>query len=629
MKKFTKLLGIVLIIALVMSMGISSAFADDVTGRYPTDTGKITLNNAEDGETYTLYQIFTLLSFADGNTAADQHTDDRYNYAIKSDSNWLGFVTGTGAGAAYFDIDQTNPVTVGSETYYNVFVKDSGPFGTSFNGNDENTRDEAIASAAPVQAFAQAAIAYAKTTANGVTPVDTKTASNQTVEFTNLPLGYYLIDSSLGTLATLDSTNKDITVIDKNEKPTITKQVKASNKVTEERDTTSYKYNGNGIWVENTDYNIGDTVTFFTTVTVPKGAKNYKLHDVMEKGLTFSGANTVKLYTSTPVNEGYVTIPVSAGETTYQVVTSNLTDGCDFEITFADAWLAGLTNNTIIEIEYDAVLNKDAIIKGETETADTNNTTISAIEGGNTTPDNTQQQIPIDNNEDGKNTNNTILSFGVGSSTVWDNATVETFEFDLVKVKDNNSTTSTVYELLKDAKFKFYTADQVGADGKLISTAAPTGFVADGTQVYRLPDNTEASATKVTEFTSDDTNPINFEGLKAGTYYLEETQAPSGYNKLSGLIKVVIGTDGSITITLPGGTSGSGLAAPKATSVVADKKYDTAAQNQGGIMVINKSGTELPSTGGIGTTIFYVVGSILVVAAGVLLITKKRMSREG
>ena len=101
---------------------------------------------------------------------------------------------------------------------------------------------------------------------------------------------------------------------------------------------------------------------------------------------------------------------------------------------------------------------------------------------------------------------------------------------------------------------------------------------------------------------------IAVEGLDADTYYLEETKAPGGYNKLAGPVKVDI----SHTVTDEGAHM---------THTLKQNTTDVAK-----VEIENKSGTELPSTGGIGTTIFYVLGSILVIGAVVLLIAKKRMS---
>ena len=93
---------------------------------------------------------------------------------------------------------------------------------------------------------------------------------------------------------------------------------------------------------------------------------------------------------------------------------------------------------------------------------------------------------------------------------------------------------------------------------------------------------------------------FTIEGLDAGTYYLTETKQPDGYNKLSAPVKITIAEDGKITVN--DGASSTSL-----------------------VKVENKSGSLLPSTGGRGTTLFYILGAILVVGSGVVLITKKRM----
>ncbi|MDD6023112.1 MAG: SpaA isopeptide-forming pilin-related protein, partial [Oscillospiraceae bacterium] len=119
--------------------------------------------------------------------------------------------------------------------------------------------------------------------------------------------------------------------------------------------------------------------------------------------------------------------------------------------------------------------------------------------------------------------------------------------------------------------------------------------------------------TKITEVTTDNNGAAKFQGLDSGTYYLHETEAPAGYNLLKG--------DVTVTITATYNDDGT-LASSSATSTNNGQYQQTQ-------KVENKSGTELPSTGGMGTTIFYVLGSILVVGAAVVLITKKRMSMKG
>lgn len=116
----------------------------------------------------------------------------------------------------------------------------------------------------------------------------------------------------------------------------------------------------------------------------------------------------------------------------------------------------------------------------------------------------------------------------------------------------------------------------------------------------------------ITQVVTDGNGTAKFQGLDSGTYYLHETEAPAGYNLLK--------EDVQVTITATYNADGT-LASSSATSTNNGQYQQTQ-------KIENKSGTELPSTGGMGTTIFYVVGSILVLAAVVLLITKKRMGNR-
>ena len=129
----------------------------------------------------------------------------------------------------------------------------------------------------------------------------------------------------------------------------------------------------------------------------------------------------------------------------------------------------------------------------------------------------------------------------------------------------------------------------------------PIALVNESNNVYRVA--TKDDTNTVTEITTDSTGKFTIKGLDSDTYYLTETAAPAGYNKLADPITIVIGENGVVNGTTD---------APQGVEEV---------------KVLNQSGTELPSTGGMGTTIFYVLGSILVIGAVVLLVTKKRMKR--
>lgn len=287
---------------------------------------------------------------------------------------------------------------------------------------------------------------------------------------------------------------------------------------------------------------IGDTVYFKTTVHAKVGAKNYVLHDNMESSLTFNAE-------SIEVKVGDATLTKG---TDYTVSTEN-DDGCTFEITFTETYLNSLTADTDITVTYNAILNENAKIYTDT------------------------------------NDNTTWLTYGDNGKTTEDKTETSTFQFDLVKTKSDNT-------ILNGAKFELYTA-QTG--GTKIAVVKET----DGS--YRIATAAEIAAPDFESAVIEGGIAI-VKGMDADTtYWLEEIDAPVGYNKITERIEVKIANDN--------------------LSSVVDR--DTNTYKSGGVQVINQTGNELPSTGGIGTTLFYVIGSILVVGAVVLFVTKKRMSK--
>ena len=129
----------------------------------------------------------------------------------------------------------------------------------------------------------------------------------------------------------------------------------------------------------------------------------------------------------------------------------------------------------------------------------------------------------------------------------------------------------------------------------------------------------EANAT---ELKTDSEGLIKVAGLDDGTYYIHEIKPLAGYNSIAD-VEIVITADTS------NGQSGNGAVSELVRiDVTADSVEGTgnAAAGTATVTIANNKGSNLPSTGGMGTTIFYVVGSILVLGAAVLLITKKRMS---
>lgn len=479
MKHAKKLASLLLALVMVLSLA-TTAFAEG-------ETGSITINDAVVGQTYTIYQILDLESY---NASANA-------YAYKATTAWNTFINSDAIKGTYVEVDAQGYVT----------WKDG----------------------ADAAAFAKAAQKYAKD--NSITNQGSVTATTTTVSFTGLDLGYYLVDSTLGTLCSLDTTNPNVVMEEKNEVPTNVKTV--------EEDST-------GNYGEKNDADIGQTVNFKSTITAQAGAENYVFHDTMSTGLTYTGVTGITL-NGTAVDAA-----------NYTVVTTGLTDGCTFEVRFTQAFCDTLKANDQIVISYTATLNENAVIAGE------------------------------------GNPNTSKVSYGDSNNTKFTpDSQTKTYTWDMDVLKYANGNESNV---LKDAKFVLLNKDKnkvaTIVNGKITGWADVPAAGEDGAITW--PTNTV--------LTTDKNGKIEIDGLDADTYYLREVQAPAGYNKLA--------DDTEVTIT-------------GATTVEGKLTYITVVAK-----INNQSGTELPSTGGMGTTIFYVVGSILVLAAVVLLITKKRMGNR-
>ena len=356
-----------------------------------------------------------------------------------------------------------------------------------------------------------------------------KPTENGSATISNLELGYYLVDSTVGALCELNTTKPNMEIKDKNEKPTIEK------KVQEDSD---------GSWGDVNDADIGQTVNFKSTISAMPGARNYVVHDKMDAALEFGSV--------TSITAGNSNTTLTAGSD-YTVVTTGLNDGCTFHIVFTQAYLDSITVDTKIVINYTAKLTSDAVAgKGYV--------------------------------------NDTWLDYGDKQHTEHDTTTTYTWKLPIYKYQKDGETK----KALAGAEFILYKGTEENRDYAQVANGKLTGWTKE--------------KAKATTLVSDAKGKIAVEGLDADTYYLEETKAPDGYNKLAGPVKVEI----SHEVTDEGAHMTNTL------------KQDTT--DVGQVEIENKSGTELPSTGGIGTTIFYVLGSILVIGAVVLLIAKKRMS---
>ena len=490
-KTIKKLMAALLAVALLCAMAVP-AFAADAPG-------SITISNAVAGETYNAYKMFDVLG------QNGEGADATYTYKV--DSSWKAFFSVGGAGHQYIQLDKLDQ-----------------PIPTEGLSADQK------------QAFAKAAVAYATDPSNHITATGTAKAAGTTGESTSvtiddLPLGYYVVDTSLGSLCSLDTVGgANVAIKEKNDVPTIEKNVKTAG-------TNDYSSSNTAA--------VGDTVSYKVTINAKEGAAGYVLTDTLSKGLTFS-EDSIKITDnkSNTLTKG----------TDYTVETTPNSDGSTtFKITFLPKYLNTVDNSTVIDVTYNAVLNKDAII----------------------------------NNETTGNTNTAQLKYGNGS-TVEEKTNTYSFKFDLVKTDKSN-------KLLEGAEFQLYTVQDGREPLKFVATA-------DG---YRLAQTGEENT--VTTLVLKDKKAYTISGLNKQTYYLEETKAPGGYNRLTERVPVDLTQD---SVRTP-----------------ADITNETLTENTG-FKVENNAGATLPSTGGMGTTLFYVLGGGLMVAAVVLLVTKKRMENK-
>lgn len=261
------------------------------------EKGTITINKAIVNESYNIYKVL------------DLETYDKVNnhYIYRATNEWKAFLD---EATDYLEVRNEN-----GDKYY--VWKD---------GVDK----------AKAKEFAEKAYKYAKD--NNKTPTFTKKANSTSVVFDNLDLGYYLVDSSVGALLHLTTTNPSAIVNEKNTlNPNVDKNVLE---------------NSTGKYGKENDDMIGSTIKYKTTITTGAGYGNYVLYDVMNKGLTFN-ANSVE-----------VKIGDEVVESTNYTVKTDVT-GYTFVIEFKDEFILKQPKNTNIDVYYTATLNKDATVEGD------------------------------------------------------------------------------------------------------------------------------------------------------------------------------------------------------------------------------------------------------------------------
>ena len=432
---------------------------------------------------------------------------------------------------------------------------------------DAAAKAETLKTEADAKAFAKEVAPYLTTAAGSA-----NTVTDGKYVISGLAAGYYLVKDQDGSLTGDNDSYTEyiiqvvgnVTATPKSDVPGVQKKVKDINDST---DTTKTD------WQDSADYDIGDSIPFRLKATLADNVSSYTtykvvFHDTLSKGLTYN--NDAKVYIDGTETNGFtVTATVNADGTT------TLTVSCD------DVKALGAGNSSVITVEYTAKLNENAVL------------------GSAGNPNEVYLEYSNNPNKSEKGNNET-------GETPKDVVIVFTYKTIINKVdSENKPLTGAAFKLEKLIK---------GKDG-----AADTW-------------------TTVKEFTVDETTTsFTFSGLDDGQYKLTETKTPAGYNTIDPIYFVIEATH-DVTADAPTlKTLNAYLTDANGNKQTEMKDGESVNIDLGTVdltagsittTVVNKSGTELPSTGGMGTTIFYVLGSVLLVGAAVLLITKKRMSAE-
>ena len=356
----------------------------------------------------------------------------------------------------------------------------------------------------------------------------------------------------------------------KKDVPEVEKKVKENVKATTE---TAYgtQYN------DTADYNIGDMVPFHLIGSVPDMSNydtyKYIFHDTLDAAFDAPANADVKVYLSSDKIKDNTDSDITEKDTV-EVANNNIT------VTFDNLkTVDGVVKGKYIIVEYSAKLNSNAVIGGA------GNRNSVYLEYSN----NPNQSGTGDSDNTGRTPEDKVVVF--------------TYELDTTKVDKNDST-----KKLKNAKFKLYRGSGEEKQYAQVTDGKLSGWIGE--------------ADRATELSSDAQGLFKVAGLDDGTYYLEETVAPDGYNKLTNPVTVIISADTTngqewtnydqipltkIDVTVDG-TKGTG-----------DTVAGTAA-----ITVANVKGNTLPSTGGMGTVLLYVAGIAVFVLAGATLVMALR-----
>lgn len=565
MKKMRRTWAILLALVLTVALAVPGFAAEGVYS--------ITITNDKAGHTYEAYQIFA------GTVASDAEQEGNETGPMLGNITW-----GTGVN--------------GDELLVALKAADNEKYGACATAAD-------VAEALGAEgATAADAAAFAEIAAQHLTGTHyDSTEGDGVYTISNLPAGYYLVKDQDDSLQGEEDTATEYIV---QVLGNVTMEPKDSDIPTVEKKVSEEDYrqdDGYGTTYNDVaDWDIGDSVPFKLIGSIPDMSAydtyEYIFTDTLSNGLTLQ-EGTINVYIALGRDdEVREYTPLTKG-VDYTLTLNNVGNGGgSFSIAFDNLKTAPYIaegNRNYVIVTYDAILNANAEI---------------GLEGN---PNSVY--LEFSNNPNGE---------GLGRTTE-DTVIVFTYELGGTKVDGENVATT-----LPDAQFVLFNGGhtRVAAvvDGKLSGwSELPVGYSAANHE--EIPDDAWAEVANAT-ITSDENGLFSVAGLDDGTYYLREIKAPDGYNLLEDDLKIVI------TATTANGQTWNGVAADALTALtisVDDAAAENGEPNTGAVAITveNNGGSTLPETGGIGTTIFYAAGALLVLCAGVLLFVKLRMRKAG
>ena len=578
MKLLKKLFAVIFALTLTFGMGTKVNAGTDPANDGPvseetTQKKSISLEGGKQGHTYTLYQIFT------GKVETVEGVEQLTNIQWGTDAPATFKSAFDTAAAAAKSLETQDDARLFAQSY-------------TFTGGIENTL-----------------------TADGK------------VEFKNLDEGYYVIVDTVKPGATIKEEGdyysafvvnvvKDVTGSMKGNKPSSNKKVADNNDT--DRVQPELAAIKDTEWHDSADYDIGDAVPFKLTATTASNTNAYKKYhitfqDNYSEGLDAPTTWLINaLETDIPFTGTKVENVSKSGKTKITVESGTTDENQKFaiKVTFTPVSTSQEGEPEVPQYLDDECISKDITVK---YTQRLNDKAKIGAEGNPNTSYIKYSSNPesSDDHEEGKTPEDKVIVF--------------TYKTTVDKVDETGVA-------LKGADFALYKQVPQATEGAQKGSEIKANFSADlKTAAAALADNNYYVVAGQKGTVTADTTQFSFKGIDDGTYVLVETAVPTGYNAWTAKEFTVTATHTDDTAEAVAALTKLEATAPFAGegwagSIEITKKNKTKYMTDSGELyaeIENKSGTTLPSTGGIGTTIFYVLGGLLVVGAGIVLVARK------